>query len=205
MSKTLRFLQSQKGLRAEEKASYLADLIQSTKAQALIAYRQSELDTYTFGVGLKAAQTCSAVMRLSPGVNHVSRALSVYATNVRSRPKPEVRRKSQRLFEKIQNELKKSVGDERIAFIERTGGPIKIISDAPVEWLPIGNLPLSLRYNCSRINATPGNLMMGQLTNTRTLVFSPGELKQSKARWQRSGSIQVRSSMRRVGLTLSSL
>jgi CHAT domain-containing protein len=56
------------------------------------------------------------------------------------------------------------------------GGPITIVSDAPIEWLPVGNLPLSLRYLCSRINATPGNLMMGLLSPSPLLTFAPKDL-----------------------------
>ncbi len=143
----------------------------------LLAERQSELETFTLGLGLKAAQTCSTVMRLSPGVNHVFSNLTAYARHVRSR-RFEARFKTPRLFEAIQKSLKGSVGDERIEFIKERGGPLKIVSDAPVEWLPVGNLPLCLRYDCSRINATPGNLMMAQLTNAENLTFQPADLQQ---------------------------
>jgi hypothetical protein len=57
------------------------------------------------------------------------------------------------------------------------GGPIKLVCDAPVEWLPVGNLPLSMRVDCSRINSTPGNLMMGQLTGTPVLTFQLADLQ----------------------------
>jgi CHAT domain-containing protein len=175
-AKTLRFLQSQKGLHNEIDIEYLKDLRQSRAAQILVMERQSELETLTLGAGLKAAQTCSAVMRLSPGVNHVFSDLSAYARHMRSH-KIEARLKTSRLFEAIQKGLKEAVGDERIAFVKQQGGPLKILSDAPVEWLPIGNLPLCLRYDCSRINVTPGNLMMAQLTNSAALTFQPADLR----------------------------
>lgn len=176
VSRTLRFLQTQKGLHNETNVKYLKDLQRSPAAQMLVTERQFELETLTLGVGLKAAQTCSAVMRLSPGVNHVFSKLSAYARNVRSH-KTGARLKTPRLFEAIQKSLKEAVGDERIGFVEKQGGPLKIVADAPIEWLPIGNLPLCLRYDCSRINATPGNLMMGQLTNAAALTFQPRDLQ----------------------------
>jgi hypothetical protein len=61
--------------------------------------------------------------------------------------------------------------------VQEQGGPLKILSDAPIEWLPVGYLPLCLRYDCSRINTTPGNLMMGQLTNAAALTFQPSDLQ----------------------------
>jgi hypothetical protein len=84
VAKTLRMLQTQKGLHNETDTDYFKQLMESRAAQMLVMARQSELETHTLGVGLKAAQTCSAVMRLSPGVNHIFPALAVYAKNVRS-------------------------------------------------------------------------------------------------------------------------
>src|SRR5215813_9133977 len=121
VAKTLRLLQSQKGLYNQFKKEDLHDLMKSRVAQMLISARQSELETHTLGVGLKAAQTCSGVMRLSPGVNHIFAALSAYARSVRSQ-KMSARLKSRRLFENIQTALEKPVGDERIEYIKKTGG-----------------------------------------------------------------------------------
>jgi hypothetical protein len=175
VSRALRLLQKQKGLHSEITEDELNELKESPEAQAIIAARQSELETFTLGAGLHAAQTCSGVVRLSPGVNHVFPALSAYARNVRSE-KFVAKLKAQRLFGSIQDGLLKAVGPERVALIDQVGGPIKIVSDAPIEWLPVRGLPLSLRYDCSRINATPGNLMMGCLTEPVTVTFQPADL-----------------------------
>jgi len=140
-----RRLQSQKGLHNEDTVENIKALQASREAQLLIPMRQTELETFTLGVGLHAAQTCAGVVRLSPGVNHVFPALAAYAGSVRSE-KFSSSLKARRLFRKIQNDLSNVVGKERLEFIDNVGGPIKIVSDAPIEWLPIRNLPLSLRY-----------------------------------------------------------
>ncbi|WP_316204515.1 CHAT domain-containing protein [Bradyrhizobium sp. SZCCHNS3051] len=171
-----RLIQTQKGLCVQVDADFAADLDQSQEAVSLIAERARELEIMSLAVGLKAAQTCSAVMRLSPAVNHVFAALTSYAANVRS-GRFEARLKSKRLFDKIQNELKTAIGDDRLNFIMEDGGPLKLICDAPIEWLPLGNLPLSMRYDCSRINATPGNLLIQQLTGTPAVTFTPAALQ----------------------------
>lgn len=174
--RVMRMLQTQTGLHNEIEKNDFLELQKSDLAQSILHARQTELETFTLGVGLKAAQTCSAVVRLSPAVNHIFPKLSNYARNIRS-SKHEARRKSRRLFQLIQSDLEMAVGEERISLIENESGPIKIISDAPIELLPIGNLPLGIRYNCSRINATPGNLMMGQLTNSAVVTFHPENLQ----------------------------
>jgi hypothetical protein len=175
VAKTLRWLQTQKGLWSAFPVEYVRDLEKSPTARALLGVRAGELDTFTVGVGLRAAQTVSAVVRLSPGVNHVFQSLSAYARNVRS-PKREARRKTPRLFNNIQNQLRTAVGKERLAFIQERQWPVKLVCDAPMEWLPVGNLPLAMQYDCSRINATPGNLLMGLLVEPRPIVLAPEHL-----------------------------
>ena len=175
VTKSLRWVQTQKGFHSQLPAEYVRDLAKSPTAQSILAERAAELDTFTVGVGLRAAQTTSAVVRLSPGVNHVFPALSAYARSLRS-TSLDARLKTRRLFDRIQNGLASAVGEERIAFITERQWPVKIVSDAPIEWLPIGNLPLAMRYDCSRINATPGNLLMGLLLEPRPLAVPPDSL-----------------------------
>lgn len=175
MLNALRRLQKQTGLCNkidEEDAIAFRD---DPNARMLVAERSAELATHAHGVGLMAAQIFSAVLRLRPGVNHVFPALSRYAHNIRSQDYAN-RLKTPRLFESIQHELAEAVGQARIEVIEHYEGSIKIVADAPLELLPVGNLPLGLRYECSRINATPGNLMMGQLVGRDPTTLNLSEL-----------------------------
>ena len=148
VQRVLRRIQTQRGLYSADGAGMFADLQQSQAAQSILMMRQSELETFTLAVGLRGAQTASAVVRLSPGVNHVLPALAGYARSVRS-VNVASRLKARRLFNSIQKGLSDAVGRKRIEFIRKEGGPIKIVSDAPIEWLPVGGLPLALRYDCS--------------------------------------------------------
>ncbi|EEQ94435.1 Hypothetical protein OINT_2001664 [Brucella intermedia LMG 3301] len=174
--RALGYFQQQKLLRPSvdrETGKFLRD----TREGMIVAQiRSEELLTQTFGVGLFAAQTTSPVVRLSPGVNHVFSSLSAYARNIRA-DRYEARRKATRLFTDIQEQLRSAVGDERIDFISRTSGPIKIISDAPIEWMPINGLPLSFARDCSRIPVTPGNIMMGELVPVQPMSIPPDALR----------------------------
>jgi hypothetical protein len=144
-------------------------------AGILMTTRISELRTFTLGVGITAAQTCSAVLRISPGINRVFPAPSAFARSVRSE-KYEHRRKAFRLFSDIQRQLSDAVAREKLAFLEEVSGPIKIVADAPLEWLPIRSLPLLIRHQCSRLNATPGNLLMGLLAQREVVTVPPETL-----------------------------
>lgn len=157
--------------------SQFADLIRdSVEARSLMAARRFELDTFSAAVGLHVAQTCAAAIRVGPAVNHVFPALSNFARSTRAAGYA-ARQKSYRLFNSIQEQLEKAVGPERINFIKTNANSVQIISDAPLEWLPIDGLPLCLRFDCFRLNATPGNLLIQQLTEPPVLSMNPRALR----------------------------
>jgi len=172
----LRRMQQQKGLMQRIERNQLEMLAEAEgEWMAAVGERAVELLTQTLGVGLFAAQGCSAVVRMRPEVNHVFPRLSEYARNVRAAD-PHARQKSPRLLRRAQDAIARAVGPERIDLIRESGGPIKIVSDAPLELLPVDGLPLALRYDTSRINATPGNLMMGELVSRPPITIRHDDL-----------------------------
>ncbi|MBY3330373.1 CHAT domain-containing protein [Rhizobium laguerreae] len=175
ISKAMKLFQQQKGLCQHHDRASIEFFRTSVAGRIVADERADELFTQTLGVGLLAAQTTSPVVRMSPAVNHVFPALSSYARNIRASGF-EARRKSNRLFANIQQQLQAALGDDRIEFLSRTTGPVKIVSDAPIEWLPVGNLPLSFARDCSRIPVTPGNLFMGQLVPREPMSLPPEAL-----------------------------
>jgi len=172
---SIRLLQNQKGLCNESDGEFIKLLQEFPVASTILIERSKELKTFTLGVGLRAASMEAAVLRLSPGVNHVYTKLDNYARHIR-KDRPTARLKSKRLFETIQKDLAKALGEERIKLIEGEAGPIKLVTDSPMEWLKIDGLPLSLARDCSRINATPGNVAMAELAKTQAVNLMPEAL-----------------------------
>lgn len=169
--RVLQFMQRQKTFHWSVSKEDQEVLLSSEKAQQVIAIRQGELDVHTLAVGLRAASTIAATIRLPPAVNRtagVVRQIATYERNARiCRPQ-----KFARLFSVVQKALTDAIGNELVEMIGQSRGGIKLVTDAPIEWLPIGNLPLDLRFDCSRTTATPGNLMVGELCGPRILHFN---------------------------------
>jgi hypothetical protein len=67
----MRLFQTQTGFLTQTTTELPKALQGSPLAGALLRIRMSELRTFTLGIGLTAAQTSSAVLRMSPGVNRV--------------------------------------------------------------------------------------------------------------------------------------
>lgn len=172
----LRLMQTQRGLFNEVDGEFLKALAESAAAKQVVAVRGQDLAIFTAAVGLKAAQTTSAVMRLSPGVNHVFPLLGNFARNIRA-TSPAARLKTPRLFGMIQDQLVAALGPDRMALIDEVGGPIKIVSDAPLELLPVNGLPLMFRYLCSRVCVTPGNVLISQLAYSEQITVTPQALR----------------------------
>ena len=168
--RVLRFMQRQKTYHWSVSTKDQELLFSSEKAHQVMEIRRGELDVHTLAVGLRAASTIAATIRLPPAINRtagVVRQIATYERNSRIyRPQ-----KFARLFSVVQKALTGAVGADLLETIGENKGGVKLVTDAPIEWLPIGNLPLSLRFDCSRTTATPGNLMLGELCGPRILRF----------------------------------
>ena len=168
--RVLQFMQRQKTYHWSLSSKDQELLFSSEKAYQVMEIRRGELDVHTLAVGLRAASTIAATIRLPPAVNRtagVVRQIATYERNARIyRPQ-----KFARLFSVVQKSLTEAVGTDLLETIGHNKGGIKLVTDAPIEWLPIGNLPLNLRFDCSRTTATPGNLMLGELCGPRVLRF----------------------------------
>ena len=114
VTRVMRLLQKQKEILIQSNPDLIDLLKDSPLAQVLLGERQTELETHSMGVGLRAAQTCSSVVRLSPAVNHVFAELSAFARSIRS-GKPEAHLKSHRLFEVIQQKMVDAIGPESLS------------------------------------------------------------------------------------------
>lgn len=149
----------------------------SGPAQGAWALRRAELAVHAHLIALAAASTFSATIRMPPAVNRVYGTAAALGNHARTASERRPARMA-RLFATVQARLRSAVGDEALALIEKVGGGgIKLVTDAPVEWLPVGKLPLGLRYDVSRINAVPGNHMAMQLFLSHSLRLRPADLR----------------------------
>ncbi|ESY22458.1 MULTISPECIES: CHAT domain-containing protein [unclassified Mesorhizobium] len=143
-------------------------IIKSEAAQAVLHLRAMETKIQVVAAGLTAASTLSATVRVPPAVNRAQGAIRQLASHARTeRIKPPA--KLVKTFSDVQQSLAKAVGPELCAVIERSRIGVKLITDVPLEWLPLGNLPLMLRKDVSRITTTPGNLLIGLLARNQLL------------------------------------
>jgi hypothetical protein len=148
-----------------------AAILKSRDAQALLQMRMMETDIQVIVAGLRAAGTLSATVRVPPAVNRAQGTIRQLADHARS-DKIKSAAKLMKTFAEVQKRLGEAVGPELSAVIDRSETGVKLITDVPLEWLPLGKLPLVLRKDVSRITTTPGNLLIRLLSRTELLHLS---------------------------------
>lgn len=166
---SLRRLDRQRGYTMEINISDEKDI---ERIGPLLALRGAELKLLTTAVGLRAAGTLAATVRLPPAVNRTAGVVGQLARFLRTHENPP-RIKSARVFRIVQQALQAAIPPEHVALIARSNAGIKIIADAPLEWLPVNGLPLGIRFDVSRINTTPGNLFIEQIRPPMTHHITP--------------------------------
>lgn len=137
-----------------------------------ISIRAIEQKIQTVFIGLKAASILAMTIRLPPSVNRITGLVGHFARHIRSYDNFPPDGKTAKVFQAAQNELLKGISADHLDIISQSIDGIKIISNAPIEWLPINGLPLILAKTVSRINVTPGNMLIQQLSSYPPLHIS---------------------------------
>lgn len=138
----------------------------------LMRIRQLELSLLTAAVGVFAASTLSATIRLPNSVNTVFRTVRSFADGYRSSETSSKKRLEG--FRLAQAAIKNAVPVDFLPLLRSSQDGVRIIADAHLEWLDVDGLPLSIQKNTSRLSVTPGNLLIDQLAPHPLIHLTPG-------------------------------
>lgn len=154
----------------DDDAAEMKELLEDPDSQRLLQIRTLEQNAFTNALSVRSASHLCPVLRLSPAINHTSSSLIRLADCLRSE-RPSQRKVSQ-LTAELTAALEAAVPQEFIERIDLPHSGIKLVSDAPLELLPIRGLPLLLRHVTSRIPVTPGNQTFMELLPQDPLEIS---------------------------------
>jgi len=142
----------------------LDELLANKVVSMFLRCYQMELRAFGACLAILNAPEVAPVLRMESRINGVKGDLINLAACARGN-NPHVKFKTCKLALNIQNKMKSLIAPEHSALIHNAlpeFSGVNLLSDIPLEWLPIRGLPLSLRCDVSRISATPGNLSMEQ-------------------------------------------
>lgn len=142
----------------------------------IFGLRGSELRVTTFVVGARAASTVAATIRLPARINRTAGVVAQLARFLRHHENPPPI-KTSRVFRAVQRALADTMPPEHMHLLHQSASGVKIIGEAPLEWLPLDDLPLGIARDVSRIGTTPGNLLIGQLRHVPPIYIAADEFK----------------------------
>jgi len=152
------------------------EMFGSVEARAAISMRKLELELSAAALGVFASGHFAPVIRLRPAVNLVRGQMKQIVACAAANGPRRVSKLS-KLVRALGAKLAEEIGTDCMRMIEAAGEGIKLVSNAPLEYLPIDGLPLQLRRTVSRLPNTPGALFLNNLTGAPNIYLSPSELK----------------------------
>jgi hypothetical protein len=154
----------------------LKEMLAPKEAKAAVAMRKLELELSTGALGVLAAGHFAPVIRIRPAVNLVRGQMRQIAACAAANG-PRKTSKLSKLAHTLGDKLAAEIGVDCLDMIERAGEGIKLVSNAPLEFLPIHGLPLQLRRTISRVPVTPGDVFLSHLIGVPTIHLSASDLK----------------------------
>lgn len=125
----------------------------------ILRERQSELAATNYSIGILATNECIPAIRLPNAVNlHQAKLKDLEFTHKRTDPKS--LRQLQLKFKSLSDEIRSSISGQLADLIAANFNSCKICSDAPIEWVYLGDLPLMISHEVSKIPMTPGNMLL---------------------------------------------
>lgn len=158
----------------------LVGLLKNKTISAFLKAYQMELRAFGTSLALLNASELTPVLRLESKINSIKGDLVNLSACARG-GNPHVKFKSSKLAQKIQTAMKSLVSLEHHKLIndtlpEFTG--VVLLGDIPLEWLPLRDLPLTLRCDVSRISATPGNLSLQQCLRNQYISVAQADFEE---------------------------
>ncbi|MEX3694232.1 CHAT domain-containing protein [Paraburkholderia sp. BR14263] len=150
----------------------LRAFMRSKSVRYLTQVSTDELATFSTSLTVFSARTLTPVVRIEPSINSVRSILSKIAhlargNNNRRRFKVNAAAKEamQHMADSIAPEYQQLLINPKPECREG----IKLVTDLPLEWVPVDDLPLMMAYETSRVPVTPGNVNLEQLVVSRAV------------------------------------
>ncbi|MFJ2323906.1 CHAT domain-containing protein [Pseudomonas sp. NPDC087817] len=159
---------------------HITDLASDTAGNYFVALHNRELETFNLSTGILGISDLCPILRIEPKINKIKGDLINLANCSRGNG-PHINFKLNKLANQLQIRMH-SLMHAKYSSLLKNNVPefsgISLVSDLPLEWLPLRGLPITLRCDVSRIPATPGNASLSQLIKNRYTTVSLSDFKE---------------------------
>lgn len=128
------------------------------------AQRKNDANSFTAGLTILAAASLAPVLRLEPKLNQIRGDLKQFANCVRSKSHHHFDWKQSRMASRLCKKMRTLINPSFLALIDKPEhGSIeglKLVTDLPLELMHSRGVPLSMRFDVSRLPVMPGSLYL---------------------------------------------
>lgn len=134
------------------------DFLNNKSFKSIVNIRRRELQLTTVAISFLAKHKNSPALRLPNGVNHfLNKFKSIEDKSIKQGI---YSNEFQVKIKAINTLMKRRIGKKIIDYICDNFNSVSLVCDTPLDWVRFGNLPLMLTHEISRINSTPGNVLL---------------------------------------------
>lgn len=163
------------GFHLEDESIKTKDLENHPKIKPLLMTRRHEMLLTTAAISVLSFNKKSPAIRLPNSVNHLAYKLKnlenlVVSDGIHNR---DFIRKA-KAFNTI---LRRTIGSKLRRFIVDNYNDVSFVCDVPLDWVRFDNLPIMLTHEISRINTTPGNVLLQSTSEYPRVMIHASEMK----------------------------
>ena len=141
----------------------------------LIKLRRSEMRLTTTAIMFLSMNKKIPAIRLPNAINHQSNIIKKIEDLARQYDiKHPVFIKKVKAFNTI---IKRILGAKLRDHISKNYNDITFVTDTPLDWIRIGHLPIMFSHEISRVNTTPGNVLLQNAASFPRVLIKSSELK----------------------------
>lgn len=159
----------------EKKKNKLSRILKNPKVNYLCSLRIAEMRLTTAAISLLSSNKDSPSIRLPNEINHCSshlRKLETLASTFGINDP--VFLKKAKAFNTITRRI---IGPKIRTYINDNYNDISFVSDIPLDWIRFDNIPIMFSHEISRINVTPGNILLQNASSFPRTTIKSSELK----------------------------
>lgn len=155
--------------------SKVKDFFKKPIFRHLISLRRSEMRLTTAAITLLSLNKRIPAIRMPNSINH-------YGSNLRNLEELALTLginnplfiKKAKAFNTL---IRRTLGNKLRSYISKNYSDISFVCDVPLDWVRFKDLPVMFSHEISRINSTPGNVLLQNASSFPRVVIKASELK----------------------------
>ncbi|MGC0788661.1 CHAT domain protein [Pantoea agglomerans] len=163
------------GIRLEIKEHKVKESFKNPLFNYLISLRRSEMRLTTAAISLLSLHKKTPAIRMPNSINHhgnILKRIEEQAVKIGIYSPGFIR--TAKVFNTV---IRRAMGNKLRSYITDTFNDISFVCDVPLDWVRFGGLPVMFSHEISRINATPGNILLQNASFFPRTVINASALK----------------------------